>query len=149
METSIKKTGLLQSSDKSKRIIFDVITYLFVLLFVYTAASKLSEIENFKRVLLHYPLISSLNTVIAYFIPCLELMISLLLIVPSTKKAGLVASLVLMISFLIYILYMFSFGIELPCSCGGIISKLSWQNHIWFNSIFILLAIIGIKLYRK
>jgi hypothetical protein len=33
---------------------------------------------------------------------------------------------------------------DLPCSCGGIISSLSWRQHIIFNGVFILLAITGI-----
>jgi hypothetical protein len=44
---------------------------------------------------------------------------------------------------------MVSFDKNLPCSCGGIISKLSWKQHILFNLFFIMLSITGIKVQRK
>ncbi|TKC07501.1 MauE/DoxX family redox-associated membrane protein [Pedobacter frigoris] len=149
METSINKPGLFLWTEKNKRIIFDAITYLFVLLFVYTAGGKLITIETFKDVLTKYPLISDYNTIIAYLVPITELLVSALLIIPATKKYGIMASLGLMTLFIIYIIYMFLFKQELPCSCGGIISKLSWKQHIWFNSIFLFLSIFGLIIYKK
>jgi len=139
----------IATHKKAKGILVEVIVYLFVLLFVYTAASKLMEIDNFKRVLVHYPLIGSMSNVIAYLVPATEFLISLLLIVPMTRRIGLLSSLMLMMSFMIYIIYMLVSGSELPCSCGGIISKLSWQQHIWFNSVFVVLSLIGIMFSRK
>jgi uncharacterized membrane protein YjjP (DUF1212 family) len=40
------------------------------------------------------------------------------------------------------------FNKELPCSCGGIISLLSWGGHLVFNSVFILLAFAGVMLEK-
>jgi uncharacterized membrane protein YphA (DoxX/SURF4 family) len=148
METTIKKYGLIPLSTKNRRLITDVISYLFVLLFVYTAAGKLMTLDTFKSVLTHYPIIGAYSTVIAYVVPFLEISISMMLIYPPLSRLGLVASLLLMMLFLAYIIYMIASGSDLPCSCGGLISKLSWQNHIWFNSIFILLAGLGITLSK-
>ncbi|MES2457899.1 MAG: MauE/DoxX family redox-associated membrane protein [Bacteroidota bacterium] len=149
METTIKKYGLIPLSTKNRLLITDVICYLFVLLFVYTAAGKLITIETFKDVLTKYPLLSGYSTIIAYLIPVSELLVATLLIIPATKKYGIIASLGLMTLFITYIIYMFVTKSSLPCSCGGIISKLSWQQHIWFNSIFVLLALLALKIYKK
>lgn len=148
-DSYFRKIRQVLVSKKAKGIFLDVIVYLFVLLFVYTAASKLMEIDNFKRVLIHYPLIGSWNKELAYLVPAIELTVSLLLIVPITRKIGLWCAFVLMVSFLGYIIYMLVSASELPCSCGGVISKLSWQQHVWFNSIFVLLSFMGIRLSRK
>lgn len=146
MATVLNRKGLLLLSESRKAICVDLICYAFVLLFVYTAASKLLTLETFKSVLIHYPIIGTFHVFFAYAVPTIEILISVMLIYPPMRRSGLMASLILMSLFLGYIVYMFVSGSELPCSCGGFISKLSWGNHIWFNSIFILLAAVGIKL---
>lgn len=149
METSINKNRFFTWTEKNRTVIFDAITYLFVLLFVYTAGGKLTTIETFKDVLTKYPVIGYYSTIVAYVVPITELIVAALLIIPATKKYGIVASLGMMIIFLFYIFYMFVTNSSLPCSCGGIISKLSWQQHIWFNSIFLFLAVLALKIHKK
>jgi hypothetical protein len=53
-----------------------------------------------------------------------------------------------MIAFTLYIGAIMTFNKELPCSCGGIISLLSWKEHLVFNSVFILLAFAGVMLEK-
>lgn len=36
-----------------------------------------------------------------------------------------------------------------PCSCGGIITLLSWQEHQMFNIVLIVLALIAIRFHRS
>ena len=146
MESILNKQGRIGLSAKTKGTTVDIIVYLFILLFVYTAAGKFLTIETFEMVLVRYPIIGGYSGLFAYAIPSLEIVISFILIYPPSRRLGLLLSLILMFAFLTYIIYMFASGSDLPCSCGGIISKLSWGNHIWFNSIFIILAILGIKL---
>jgi hypothetical protein len=56
---------------------------------------------------------------------------------------------VMMIIFTIYILAIIRFSKHLPCSCGGIISELSWKEHLFLNVFLILLAAIGIRALKK
>ncbi|HWW40147.1 MauE/DoxX family redox-associated membrane protein [Pedobacter sp.] len=148
METILNKKKQFHLSDKARETVFDIIGYLFVMLFVYTAASKLIKIDTFKKVLVHYPIIGDYHLLIAYLVPIIELIVAATLIVPSTKRLGMFAALVLMIVFLSYILYMFYTNSKLPCSCGGVIAELSWKNHIWFNSMLIFLAGFAMKIYK-
>lgn len=131
--------------------ILDWITYLFIALFIYTAASKLMTLSAFEKVLSKVPLIGNFSHFIAWTVPVLELVIGALLIIPFTKKLGLYAALGLMLVFTAYLGYMFlSMPAEdLPCSCGGVVSLLSWQQHIWFNLGFVGLGITGLILYKK
>ncbi|MGN6801262.1 MAG: MauE/DoxX family redox-associated membrane protein [Ginsengibacter sp.] len=46
--------------------------------------------------------------------------------------------------FTTYLLYMILTKSTLPCSCGGAIQKLSWRQHIFFNTFFILISIVAI-----
>ncbi|TDO19378.1 methylamine utilization protein MauE [Pedobacter duraquae] len=147
MESTIKGRYSFRPSEKNSVLIFDAISYLFVLLFVYTAVSKFMTIGTFQKVLGHYPLLSGYTVFVSYAVPIIELIAALLLIIPRTKIVGMVGSLILMIGFLLYILFMmYSLGPSLPCSCGGIISKLSWKEHIWFNTILIILAGFALRI---
>jgi hypothetical protein len=38
---------------------------------------------------------------------------------------------------------------DLPCSCGGVIQQMTWQQHILFNVVFIILSRIGIIASKK
>ena len=150
MESTLKRRQIFKVSEKSKALIVDLVSYIFILLFVYTAISKFLTLSTFQNVLGHYPLLSGYTVFTSYAVPTVELIVALLLINPKTKMIGLYGSLILMSIFLVYVLFMiFTLGPNLPCSCGGIISKLSWKQHIWFNSILILAATFAIKNYKK
>lgn len=149
METTMNKQSKMILSEKTKRIIADVTIYLFIALFVYTAYSKFKTIEDFKIILGRSPLIGSFNVFVAWTVPIVEIIIVTFLLIPLTKRLGLFASLATMIGFTTFLIYGILSGSKLPCHCGGVISSLSWQEHIWFNIGFIILAIIGLKLYKK
>lgn len=149
METTLSKKSAFLLSAKKKELIFDVITFVFIMLFVYTAASKFMAFDRFTKVLGKSPLLGHFNILLAYLIPITELILSLLLLINKTKRTGLFFSLLLMIVFTLYLVYMVNSGSTLPCLCGGVISSLSWTEHIFFNMIFIALAVFGLRLYKK
>src|SRR5690606_12191987 len=37
----------------------------------------------------------------------------------------------------------------IPCSCGGVLEKMGWTEHLVFNISFIVLAFVGILLFVK
>ncbi|HEY0612053.1 MAG TPA: MauE/DoxX family redox-associated membrane protein [Chitinophaga sp.] len=133
----------------SRKLIAEIIGGLFILLFLYTALSKLSEIALFRLVLRSSPLISDYANLVSILLPASEILVSLLLFIPDTRRRGLYAAFLLMLIFTLYLAYMLCFTKQLPCSCGGVISQLSWKQHLVFNIAFTLLAIAGIRLSRK
>ena len=132
-----------------RKLFIDLISSLFILLFVYTALSKLYNFHSFKTVLVASPLIGDKAGWIAWAVPISELIAALLLFFPKTKLVGLCASLVLMSVFTIYLAYMIIFEPHLPCTCGGVIQQMSWKQHLIFNVVFTILAFLGIRLKRK
>jgi putative oxidoreductase len=129
-----------------KRIVTtELISSLLIFLFGYTAISKLLSIDRFEAVLEQSPLISSGAALLSWQIPLAELGIVLLLIFSSTRKWGLWASLVMFSLFTVYLGYMVLFTPQLPCSCGGVISIMSWKSHVLFNLCFIGLTVVGIR----
>ncbi|WP_207513138.1 MauE/DoxX family redox-associated membrane protein [Longitalea luteola] len=133
----------------SKSTIVETIAILFIILFLYTGISKLMEYSVFKEQIAESPILKPVSSFIAWALPITEFIVSLMLMIPRWRLKGLYASLFLMIAFTIYIGAVMTFFKELPCSCGGIISLLSWNGHLLFNSIFILLAFIGVRLERQ
>jgi hypothetical protein len=134
-----------------KDVVVEVVVALLVLLFSYTALSKLLEHEKFifQMSLSHFTLLTQTAGFLSWFLPVAEMIIVVLLLVPKTRLQGLYSSLVLLLSFSFYISAMLLSGWDLPCTCGGIISRLSWKGHLLFNSFFIVLAFIAIVRKRR
>jgi uncharacterized membrane protein YphA (DoxX/SURF4 family) len=133
----------------TKSTFVEIISVLFIILFLYTGISKLMEYSVFKEQIAENPILKPVASFIAWSLPLTEFLVSLMLIIPRWRLKGLYATLFLMIAFTIYIGGIMMFYKELPCSCGGIISLLSWNGHLIFNSIFILLAFMCVRLERQ
>lgn len=124
--------------------ISNVACWLYILLFVYAATSKLMDFENFKIQIGQSPLISAFAGYIIWIIPIGELLIAAALIFPKTKVPALYAAYSLMVLFTAYIVIILNYSSSIPCSCGGILEKLGWKEHLWFNIGFVALAIVGL-----
>jgi uncharacterized membrane protein YphA (DoxX/SURF4 family) len=127
----------------------ETICLLFILLFVYTAVSKFLDYENFRAVIGQSPLITRFAPVLAIVVPVAEIVIALLLVIPAYRRAGLYASFAMMVLFTVYIIVLVTLSERIPCSCGGVISRMTWKQHLYFNIVFVLLALTGMWLYTK
>ncbi|QRY55562.1 MauE/DoxX family redox-associated membrane protein [Sphingobacterium siyangense] len=132
-----------------KSTIIEIISYAFVILFMYTAISKLYAFDISLSDLRRSPMLSPFANALAIGVPAVEIIISLLLLVPKTRFAGLVGALILMLAFTIYVSYLVFTQSELPCTCGGIIRQLTWKQHFFFNVFFTVVALVGVALDRK
>ena len=132
----------LSAAFKSK--ILDGICLLYVILFVYAAVSKLLDFENFRVQLGQSPLLSAFAGSIAWIVPILELLIAVLIVFKKCRLIGLFAAFSLMVMFTTYIYIILNYSSFVPCSCGGILEKMGWREHIFFNIVFMILAAAGI-----
>jgi uncharacterized membrane protein YphA (DoxX/SURF4 family) len=132
-----------------KQIAIEIIVFLFVVLFLYAAGSKLVEYQKFISQIGISPLLTDYAETIAWMIPTIEIIISLMLIIPRVRIIGLYAAFGLMVMFTFYIIAILSFSNELPCSCGGVLSMLGWKEHLIFNVSFVLLGLTAIILINK
>jgi putative oxidoreductase len=131
-----------------KGVIIESVSALFILLFAYTGITKLAVIKDLLKVLKKYPLIGQFYELVAWGLPITELAVVLLLIIPRTRIAGLIASIGLMSVFTIYLSYMLIYAPKLPCTCGGMLQQLTWPQHLVFNIVFILLGVAAYWLSR-
>ena len=133
-----------------KSTIVELISALLIFLFTYAAISKMLDFARFKYQLSQSPFITSISWLVAWAIPLAEIAISILLIIKSTRIAGLYFSLFLMLLFTGYIFIMLNYSSYLPCSCGGVLSNMSWKQHFVFNLGFTGLSLLGIMIpYNK
>lgn len=125
-----------------------LISSLLILLFGYTAFSKLFSVTTFRGSLERLPFIDNGAGVLAFAIPLAELGIVLLLLFTRTRLYGLAASLGLLFLFTIYLGLMLAFAPHLPCSCGGIISSLGWKEHVLLNAGLMALCAVAIRVLK-
>jgi uncharacterized membrane protein YphA (DoxX/SURF4 family) len=128
----------------TRRIIVEIISLLFILLFVYAAANKLMDIEKFRIQLGQSPLLTPFAGWVVFAVPVLEIIISFGLALHRFRLLALYASFALMVVFTTYIIAILNFTAYIPCSCGGVLEKLGWTEHLIFNGLFILFALLGI-----
>ncbi|WP_290794972.1 MauE/DoxX family redox-associated membrane protein [Flavihumibacter sp. UBA7668] len=129
-----------------KGIILEISGALLVLLFVYTALSKLLHQEVFIAAMEQAVWLRPYAKTIAFLLPLSELLIAGLLLIPAIKRSGFWLSFVFLVTVTVYLGWMLLFSPDLPCNCGGVLENLSWRQHVVFNLFFIGLSIIGIRL---
>jgi uncharacterized membrane protein YphA (DoxX/SURF4 family) len=137
------------SSWLTKNTIEEVICSLLIILFIYSSLSKLADYDRFTVQLSKSPFITSISNFVAWSIPSFEIVISLLLVIKRTRLIGLYASFFLMSLFTAYLMIMLNFSYYIPCSCGGVLEKLSWNQHVLFNSFFIAISAAGAIMQHK
>ncbi|MCH7415287.1 hypothetical protein MM213_17435 [Belliella sp. R4-6] len=133
-----------KSTIKFLEIINEGYSWLLIILFGYTAINKLIDWEHTRASLYNQVFPIWLSEIILYLIPFLELLTVILLILPRTRRQGLVISILLMLAFTIYISLVLTniFG-RIPCSCGGVLNQLGWTEHLFFNLLFLGIALLG------
>lgn len=129
-----------------KNTIVEVICSLLIMLFIYASINKLADYKLFTVQLSKSPFITSFSNIVAWSVPAIEILIVLLLVIKRTRLIGLYASFFLMSLFTAYLIIMLNFSYYIPCSCGGVLEKLSWNQHILFNTFFLLISGTGVML---
>ncbi|MBT2563752.1 hypothetical protein J7E50_05405 [Pedobacter sp. ISL-68] len=132
------------------RVILNVAGAALIVLFVYTAGSKLYELDRFRAELGRQVFPQLFLPALLIGIPLSELLVVALLAFPSTRRYGFLLSTVLMAVFTLYILgallHLYS---NIPCSCGGVLRKMGWKQHFVFNLVFFGLSLYGLILTFK
>jgi hypothetical protein len=126
-----------------------IVVLLHILLFTYAAASKAVDFQNFQIQIGQSPLLSAFAVAVSYGVPIAEILLVLFLMVPKYRWLGLYGSFLIMVMFTTYIFIILHFSSFIPCSCGGILEKMSWTQHLTFNIVFLILSGIAIILQSK
>ena len=134
---------------KAFNLAIEAITAVLLLLWIYTGLNKLIHYDKFSFEAGRSPFLQHVAPLVAVMVPSGELVIAVLLIFKRMRVAGLYASLFLMTLFTGYVYVMLHYAYDLPCSCGGIIELLTWEQHLVINLILTLLTMAAILLQSR
>lgn len=133
-----------------RKIIIEIISSLLILLFLYASVSKWLAFKTFIGEMNNQPFPNWMTPFLVWSIPFIEVLIAIGLIFEKSRVQSFYASLILMLAFTIYtvaiLLQAFKY---IPCSCGGVIRKLTWPQHLFFNLFFVGISILGIILKKR
>jgi Methylamine utilisation protein MauE. len=137
---------------KTKSIIVGIIRLTLLALWAPVAVEKLWDLSGFHSTLRRQPIPEWSTDILFWLLPLAELGAAALIVWPRSRKRthqGMWLSAILMLAFTLFI----GFGVlgwyeKRPCGCGSVISGLSWNDHLWFNFVFFLLAVLGVWLTR-
>ncbi|HUC81383.1 MAG TPA: MauE/DoxX family redox-associated membrane protein [Flavisolibacter sp.] len=130
----------------NRHTFIDTLSALLIFLFLYTATDKLLHQQKFLLTIGQSPLIKDYAMTLSWIVPSLEIVAASFLLAPKTRVIGFGVSIILMSAFTAYVGYTLAFSQKLPCSCGGVISQMSWGQHLLFNLIFTSIASAGFTL---
>lgn len=137
------------SKGRFSGMLLEFITAVLIVLWIYVGITKLIDHRSVVWQMSTNPVFKSIPILAAFGGPILELIIALLLVIKKTRLIGLYASFILMFFFTVYVTYLMLYLPNLPCSCGGIISELNWQQHLILNILLTILSLVAIILLRK
>lgn len=133
-----------------KNLLYQTGISLLIILWIYAAGSKLLEYNTFKHqlTLQHFPF--KIESTMAWLLPSIEILAAILLTIPKTIRYGLYTSAILLTLFTLYITFILT-GIhnKAPCSCGGVLSMLSWKSHLVFNLIFLSINTWTVQVFHQ
>ena len=133
-----------------RKIIIELISSLLILLFLYASLSKWLAWRTFIGDMNNQPFPNWMTPFLVSTIPTIEVVIALALIFERFRVKAFYASLFLMSAFTIYtVAILFHAFRYIPCSCGGVIRKLTWPQHLVFNLFFVGISILGIILKKR
>lgn len=137
---------------KTRQRILTLCTLLLLALWIPVGLDKLWDLQGFHRTLLRQPFPNAWADVLYWLLPILELLCAVLLVggavnspkTNSLRKWGFALSALLMLAFTVFILLgVLGWYDKRPCGCGSVISGLSWEQHLWFNLVFLLISVVG------
>lgn len=125
---------------------------LFIVLFMYAGLTKLLEVDLFYDNLYNSPLLPKSETllyIMTWTIPLIEIIIAIALCFNSFNKKALISIILLLGIYSIYIAAILWIAPYQPCSCGGVVRLLSWEEHLILNALSIGLALSCLRLHLK
>lgn len=139
----------MKNTSKWNRAIAEGISLLFIVLFVYASITKLLDYEKFAVQMGQSPMLTKWAEQLAWLVPTVELCTVGLLLFSNSKLVGLYVSVSLMVMFTVYILLASKFSDYVPCSCGGVLQNMTWDQHLVFNLFFVASGMVAVIRYPQ
>ncbi|MEP0711876.1 MauE/DoxX family redox-associated membrane protein [Algoriphagus sp.] len=118
---------------------------LLALLWTYTGLDKLLRWEASRKAFHNQTFPAEVAEVLAYAVPIVELLITLLLLFSVSRWWGYLSSILLLTVFTTYVglIWVGAFP-RVPCNCAGILESLGWAEHFMLNLLMLAMGIYGL-----
>lgn len=136
-------------STRKLRVLILLVTFCLLAMWVPIFIDKVMGFPEYRSSMMRQRLPNWSREILVYVVPALEATTVFLLIRASTRHYGFLLSFVLMALFTGYIGTALMGNGPLPCSCGSVISGMSWRVHLYFNLLFLLISGCGLFLQWK
>lgn len=122
---------------KVKEYTQEVICFALMLWFFYEGLYLLVRVGSFDLWLKHLPIMGDVHRLMSYLIPCMEMVIAVLIILPGTRNTGLLSGLIVCVCVVAYLVFTLTFTdvFFLPFHPYWIFMK-------WFDKMLITLAVM-------
>jgi hypothetical protein len=135
---------------KTKDTVLLICYFLFTSMFIYAAISKLMNYEVFVLQMDKQPFPDRFTPLLVWGIPFAEVLAAILMMTISLRRIGLFFATAMMICFTAYIILIkLNYYGKIPCTCGGVISKFTWTQHLIFNIFFLAVGFTAIYLEQQ
>jgi len=137
-------------SIKTRNTILLICYFLFTSMFIYAAVSKLMNYRIFILQMDRQPFPDKYTHLLVWSVLSSEILAAVMMMTLSLRRIGLFFATGLMVCFTVYIILVkLNYYGVIPCSCGGVIARFSWTQHLIFNLIFVAIGIVGIYLEQQ
>jgi hypothetical protein len=131
-------------------LLHEAAALILAFLFTSTAISKLYDWQATKLAMYNQVIPDWSKDILLVGVPAVELGVSALLLVPAWRKLGFQTSVFLLTLFTGYVAWVWlGLAGRVPCSCGGVISSLTWGEHLVFNLLFLGISYAGYWLIKN
>ena len=130
-----------------RRAISECGVLLIMGFFAYTLVNKLLQFDAFKLNLARTGIFDvQMVDLVAYFAVVMEAASIILLVF--FRKWGLRFTLLMMVAFTLYILYLVTTGHYEVCGCGGVLNGLKFRWHLLINLVLIFILLLYVLYHR-
>src|SRR5258708_16928505 len=116
---------------KRKKIISGI-SYLFLLLFLYSALDKLLNWSDFEEQFRQSPILKPIAQWLIPVVPAIEILVAIALIIPPIRLMALYSSFCMMLLFAAYLIALSTYDFYIPCNCGSLLDRIPKSIHICF-----------------
>jgi len=132
---------------RTKNILSEIIVFILILIWAYTFVAKVFDFETFQRQIKGAYMLSAGGNLLPYLLQIVHFGIILLLINKSWRRMGLITSILVLILYTGYLVYVLKFAPSIPCSCIAMFNWMNWNDQLYFNFSMLAINIIGLIIF--
>lgn len=134
---------------RSKTWLYDLICFVLVLNYFYEGIQKLAYLDVYGFWITHAPIIKRFGIILKYAVPISEIVIAALLLIPKGRKVAFIASILMQIGFILWVMSVYLFTGYLFWPYHALWDNPTWMQKMVYGLTLAWLALTGIFLSRR